>query len=67
MKDVPDFASNEDPSHTAFIDIADLVPRPVRADEILELRALWWRQARLGNRLPAEAGIILLEGGVNGS
>jgi hypothetical protein len=32
----------------------------------LELRDLWWRQLRLGHRLPAEPGVILLEGGCRG-
>ena len=44
------------------IDFADLVPRPVRADEILDLRELWWRQVALGHRLPAEIGVIVIEG-----
>ena len=57
-----DFAAQGNPSRTAFIDIAQLVPRELRADEIPELRALWWRQAALGHRLPAEAGIIVIEG-----
>ena len=63
MRDEPDFAGKEDPSHITFVDVADLVPRPIRADEIPELRALWWRQARLGHRLPAERGVIVIEGG----
>ncbi len=63
MRDEPDFAGKEDPSHITFIDIADLNPRPVRDDEIPELRALWWRQARLGLRLPAELGVIVIAGG----
>ena len=29
-----------------------------------ELRAMWWRQRRLGNHLPAEHGLIVLDGGV---
>ena len=62
MRDEPNFASKEDPSHATFVDIADLVPRPVRLDEIPMLRAMWWRQARLGHRLPAEIGLILIEG-----
>ena len=44
------------------IDVAQLIPRPVRADELPELRAMWWRQARLGHRLPAERGVILITG-----
>ncbi len=58
-----DSATQGDRSHTTFIDIADLVPRPVRADEIPELRSIYWRQAALGHRLPAERGVIVLEGG----
>ena len=58
-----DFATRGDPSRTTFVNVADLVPRPVRPDEILELRAIYWRQAALGHRLPAERGLIVLEGG----
>ncbi len=61
-----DYAVRGVPSHTTFIDIADLVPRPVRADEIPELRSIYWRQAALGHRLPAELGVIVLEGGCRG-
>jgi hypothetical protein len=58
-----DFATRGDPSHTTFVNIEDLVPRPIRSDEFPELRAIFWRQARLGHRLPAELGVIVLEGG----
>ncbi len=40
-----------------------LFPRPMRPDEIPHVRRVWWDQARLGYRLPAEPGVILLEGG----
>jgi hypothetical protein len=63
VKDEPDFVVQGDLGRTTFIDIADLVPRPVRADEIPELRSIYWRQARLGHRLPAELDIIVIEGG----
>ena len=43
--------------------VSQLLPRPVRPNEIPELRAVWWRQAGLGHRLPAERGVIVLEGG----
>ncbi len=57
-------AVNGDKSnHTSFVDVAQLIPRPVRPDEIPEVRALWWRQAALGHRLPAEIGVIVIEGG----
>ncbi len=56
------FAAQGDPSRTAFIDIAQLVPRDVRPDELPELRALWWRQAALGHRLPAEIDVIVING-----
>ena len=58
-----DYAARGDPSHAIFVDVAQLIPRPIRADEIPELRAMWWRQARLGLRLPAEFGVIVIEGG----
>ena len=57
--------SGDRPDHTAFVDIAQLVPRPVRPDEIPELRAIYWRQAAAGFRLPAERGVILLQGGAD--
>ena len=49
--------------HSDSICVSQLLPRPVRPDEITELRALWWRQAALGHRMPAELGVIVLEGG----
>ena len=58
-----DFAAQGDPSVTALIEFAQLVPRPVRPGEVPDLRALWWRQAALGHRLPAERGVIVISGG----
>ena len=49
--------------HSLDISVSQLVPRPVRTDEIPELRAIYWRLARLGLRLPAELGVIVIEGG----
>ena len=63
MRDEPYYAGKEDPSHTTFVNVVDLVPRAVRADEIPELRSIYWRQAALGHRLPAELGVIVIEGG----
>ena len=51
-------------NHIVDIGVSQLVPRDVRPDEIPELRALWWRQAALGRRLPAERGVIVLPGGL---
>ncbi len=31
--------------------------------ELASLRAMWWRQAGAGHRLPAEIGVIVIEGG----
>ncbi len=58
-----DNATQSDPRRTAFINIVQLALRDVHPDEIPELRAMWWRQASLGHRLPAEAGVILIRGG----
>ncbi len=58
-----DYAARGDPSRPSFIDVAQLVPRDIRPDEVPELRAIFWRQAALGHRLPAEIGVIVLEGG----
>ncbi len=30
-----------------------------------DLRQLWWRQTALGHRLPAEPGVILIDGGAD--
>jgi hypothetical protein len=46
------------------IPVSQLPPRPVRADEIPELRALWWCQAALGHRLPAERGVIVFDSAI---
>ncbi len=56
--------SNDRPDNTVDLPVSQLVPRRVRPDEIPELRALWWRQAALGHRLPAERGLIVLPGGL---
>ncbi len=40
-----------------------LIPRPMRSDEVPHVRRVWWRQAALGHRMPAESGLILFEGG----
>ena len=29
-----------------------------------EVRAIWWRQVATGHRLPAERGIIVIDGGM---
>ncbi len=58
-----DYATQGGPSPTGFIGFAQLVPRPVRPGEVPELRALWWRLAPQGHRLPAERGVIVIEGG----
>ncbi len=60
-------AVNNDGSETTTdLLVSQLVPRDVRPDEIPELRAMWWRQAAAGFRLPAELGVIVLEGGCRG-
>ncbi len=41
-----------------------IVPFPsLSTSAILDARAIWWRQARLGYRLPAEPSVILISGG----
>lgn len=49
-------------------DNEDLVPFAVATNDteplcVAEPRRIWWEQAKLGNRLPAEPGINLLPGG----
>ena len=55
--------NSDGPDHTVGIEFAQLVPRPVRSDELRELRSIYWHQAALGYRLPAERGVIVLLGG----
>ncbi len=55
--------NSDGPDHAVDIPVSQLAPRPIRVDEIPELRRIYWRQAALGHRLPAERGVILLEGG----
>ena len=40
-------------------------PRQMRPDELAEVRALWWRLAAQGIRLPAEVGVIAMRGGLS--
>ena len=60
-----DKATQSDPSRTVFIEFAQLHPRPIGPGELASLRALWWRQVALGHRLPAEIGVIVIEGGAS--
>ena len=62
MKDEYNFSARDNPSHTSFINVAQLVPRPIGPGELAHLRAIWWRQAAMGHRLPAELGVIVIEG-----
>ena len=50
-------------SQVSDLPVSQLQPRPVRADELPELRALWWRHRAQGVTLPAEFGVIVIEGG----
>ncbi len=48
--------------NTLSIDLAQLRPRQIGPGELASLRAMWWRQAALGHRLPAERGVIVIMG-----
>ncbi len=43
--------------------VENFVRRPMRPSERSLVRSIWWRQWRLGHRMPAEPGVIVLEGG----
>ena len=44
--------------------VVRLVPRPMRPDELPDVRHLWWRWRRHeGVELPPEPGVILIPGG----
>ena len=49
--------------HNLSIPVSQLRPRPIGPGELAELRLMWWRQASAGHRLPAERGVIVIEGG----
>ena len=55
--------SNDNSDTTLEILVSQLRPRPIGPGELAELRLMWWRQAALGHRLPAERGVIVIEGG----
>ena len=48
---------------TSQIELSQLRHRPIGPGELAALRAMWWRQAGTGHRLPAEIGVIVVEGG----
>lgn len=48
---------------TSQIELSQLRPRPIGPGELAALRAVWWRQAGTGHRLPAEIGVIVIAGG----
>ncbi len=57
-------AVNSDNSdHSLNIPVSQLRPRPIGPGELASLRAIWWRQASAGHRLPAEIDVIVVEGG----
>ncbi len=50
--------------HYFRIPVFRLFPRPMRPDELPDVRRLWWRwRRREGVKLPPERGVILLWGG----
>ena len=56
-------APQSDPGRTAFIPVSQLHPRPIGPGELAALRIIFWNQAALGQRLPAEIDVIVIEGG----
>ncbi len=48
---------------TLEIPVSQLRHRPIGPGELAQLRAIFWRHAALGHRLPAERGVIAIEGG----
>ena len=58
-------ASGDGSNHSLDLPVSQLLPRDVRPDELRELRAMFWRQASTGFRLPAEIDVIVIEGGAS--
>ena len=42
-----------------------LLRRAMRPNEIPDVRRVYWAQAAQGTRLPAERGVILIDGGLS--
>ena len=55
--------SNDGSDHSLKIPVSQLRPRPIGPGELAALRAMWWRQAGAGHRLPVEREVILIQGG----
>ena len=47
------------------IPLSQLRHRPLGPGELAALRIIFWNQAALGHRLPAELDIIVIEGGAS--
>ena len=45
------------------IPVENLHLRPMRPEERSLVRSIWWRQWRLGHRMPAERDVIVIPGG----
>lgn len=57
-------AVNSDGSDNSLsLDRAQLRHRPIGPGELAALRIIFWRQAALGHRLPAQIDVIVIEGG----
>ena len=55
---------NSDRSDTSLeIPLSQLRHRPIGPGELASLRAIFWRQAGAGHRLPAERDVIVVDGG----
>lgn len=52
----------DDPAACGLRELLAQHPRDREAD-LPEVRATWWRVRRAGAPLPAEAGVIVIEGG----
>ena len=58
-------SGNSDGSDTNLeIAVSQLRPRQIGPGELASLRAIWWRQASTGHRLPAEIDVIVIAGGL---
>ena len=55
--------NSDGPDHSLDLDVSQLRCRPIGPGELAALRAMWWRQASAGHRLPAERGVVVIDGG----
>ena len=61
-EDDVEFPGVDSSDHSLEIPLSQLHSRQIGPGELAALRDIFWRQAALGHWLPAEVGVIVIEG-----